>query len=104
VDNATRGGPYGVSVVLTTETPYAQLHADRSRDGAGRRRGRGRIDSRGRRRCGMFRRYPAYWATILVKSYGFWLMLLQVPGAHGSTAPAGQGWSRLNDQNVNHAT
>jgi diaminopimelate decarboxylase len=55
-------------------------------------------------RYGLLRRYPAYWATILVKSYGFWLMLLQVPGAQGSTAPAGQGWSRLNDQNVNHAT
>src|SRR4029077_12631100 len=51
----------------------------------------------------IYLRHPAYWAAILVKSYAFWLMLLQVPGAHGSTAPAGQGWSRLNDQNENHA-
>src|SRR5579871_6558584 len=46
---------------------------------------------------------PPYWTMILVKSYGFWVTFEQVPGAQGSTTPAGHWKSRLTDQNENQA-
>lgn len=52
---------------------------------------------RARRRSGRIRSaaarvsagQPLYCTMIFVKSYGFWVMFEQVPGAQASTAPAG---------------